>query len=230
MGFDVPPAVTDADKLIGLAAAGDSAALGALFAHYRERLKTMVRLRLDRRLQGRVDASDVLQEAFIEAAQRLPEYARAAPAQRMPLFLWLRFLTGQRMLIVHRRHLGARMRSAKEEVSLYRRAMPEATTVSLAAQLLGRLTSPTQAAARAELQLHLQQALNSMDPMDREVLTLRHFEELNNNETAAALGISKTAASNRYVRALRRLRHILAGLPEFRDYADASSARREAAE
>ena len=115
MGFVVPPASTDTERLLSQAADGDAAALGALFAHYRERLKTMVRLRLDRRLQGRVDASDVLQEAFIEAAERLPEYAKAAPAEKMPFFLWLRFLTGQRMLIVHRRHLGAKMRSAKEE-------------------------------------------------------------------------------------------------------------------
>jgi RNA polymerase sigma-70 factor (ECF subfamily) len=218
MGFAVPPGSMETDDLVAKAAAGDSAAMGALFSRYRERLKTMVRLRLDRRLQGRVDASDVLQEAFIEAAQRLPEYARTPPAQKMPLFLWLRFLTGQRMLIVHRRHLGAKMRSAKEEVSLYRRAMPEATTLSLAAQLLGRLTSPTQAAVRAELQLQLQQALNGMDATDREVLILRHFEELNNNETAVVLGISKTAASNRYVRALRRLKRILSGIAEFREY------------
>ena len=219
MGFAVPPTPADTDDLVAKAAAGDSAALGALLSRHRERLKTMVRLRLDRRLQGRVDASDVLQEAFIEAAQRLPEYAKDAPGRRMPFSLWLRFLTGQRLLIVHRRHLGTKMRDAKEEVSLYRRAMPEATTVTLAAQLLGRLTSPTRAAARAELQLHLQQALNGMDAVDREVLILRHFEELNNNETAAVLGISKTAASNRYVRALRRLKHVLAGIAELRDYA-----------
>ena len=136
----------------------------------------------------------------------------------MPFFVWLRFITGQRMLIVHRRHLGAKMRDAGEEVSLYRKAMPEATTMSLAAQLLGQLTSPTQAAVRAELQLQLQQALNGMDATDREVLILRHFEELNNNETAEVLGISKTAASNRYVRALRRLREILAAIPEFREW------------
>ena len=201
------------------AAAGDSAAIGELFSRYRERLRTMVRLRLDRRLQGRVDASDVLQEAFIEASRRLPDFSLQNVSERMPFFLWLRFITGQRLLIVHRRHLGTKMRDAKEEVSIYRRAMPEATTVSLAAQVLGRLTSPTRAAARAELQLQLQQALTGMDATDREVLILRHFEELNNNDTAAVLGISKTAASNRYVRALKRLRHILAGIAEFRDYA-----------
>jgi RNA polymerase sigma-70 factor (ECF subfamily) len=206
------------DELVLRAAAGDAAAMGDLFSRHRSRLRTMVRLRLDRRLHGRVDASDVLQEAFLEASQRMAEYVRTETHRRMPFFLWLRFLTGQRLLIVHRRHLGTKMRGAGAEVSLYRRAMPEATTVSLANQLLGQLTSPTQAAVRAELQLQLQQALNGMDAADREVLILRHFEELSNNETAEVLGISKTAASNRYVRALRRLKEILSAIPEFREW------------
>jgi RNA polymerase sigma-70 factor (ECF subfamily) len=183
--------------------------MGELFAQYRDRLRVMVRLRMDRRLQGRVDPSDVLQEAFFEASQRIGDYHQKQP---MPFFLWLRFLTAQRLLNVHRRHLGAKMRAANEEVSIYRGAIPEATSVSLAAQLLGRLTSPDNAAMRAELQLQLQEALNRMDPIDREVLTLRHFEELNNNEVAQVLGISKTAASNRYVRALGRLREALEGM------------------
>jgi RNA polymerase sigma-70 factor (ECF subfamily) len=183
--------------------------MGELFAQFRDRLRVMVRLRMDRRLQGRVDPSDVLQEAFFEASQRIGDYFEKQP---MPFFLWLRFLTAQRLLNVHRRHLGAKMRAANEEVSIYRGAIPEATSVSLAAQLLGRLTSPDHAAMRAELQLQLQEALNRMDPIDREVLTLRHFEELNNNEVAQVLGISKTAASNRYVRALGRLREALEGM------------------
>ena len=107
------------------------------------------------------------------------------------------------------------MRDAGQEVSLYRGALTQASSESLAAQLLGKLTSPTQAAIRAELQIKLQEALNSMDPMDREILTLRHFEELSNNETAAVLGIQKAAASNRYVRALKRLKQILRGIPGF---------------
>ncbi len=109
------------------------------------------------------------------------------------------------------------MRDAGLEVSLHRGALPQATSVSLAAMLLGRLTSPTRAALRAELQLRLQEALNAMDPIDREILTLRHFEELNNDETAQVLGISKTAASNRYIRALKRLKDALAGMPGFFD-------------
>jgi RNA polymerase sigma-70 factor (ECF subfamily) len=192
--------------------AGDPRAPAELFAHYRPRLRQMVRLRLDRRLQGRLDPSDVLQEAFLDVARRAPEYV-ANPA--MPFFLWLRFLTGQRLLALHRQHLGARMRDASQEVSLYRGALPQASSQSLAAQLLGHLTSPSQAAVRAELQIKLQEALNSMEPLDREILALRHFEELTNNETAAVLGVQKAAASNRYVRALKRLKEILNNIPGF---------------
>jgi RNA polymerase sigma-70 factor (ECF subfamily) len=195
-------------------AAGDRQALAELFARYRDRLRRMVKLRLDRRLQGRIDPSDVLQEAYLDVAQRAPEYA-SNPT--MPFFLWLRWLTGQRLLMLHRQHLGAKMRDAGQEVSLYRGALPQASSVSLAAQLLGRMTSPSLAAVRAEMQLQLQEALNGMDPIDREVLTLRHFEELSNGETAAVLGITKAAASNRYIRALKRLKEVLSSMPGFFD-------------
>jgi RNA polymerase sigma-70 factor (ECF subfamily) len=193
-------------------AAGDQQALAELFARYRDRLRRMVKLRLDRRLQGRVDASDVLQDAYLDVARRAAEYA-AHPT--LPFFLWLRLLTGQRLLMVHRQHLGAKMRDAGQEVSLYRGALPQASSVSLAAQLLGRRTSPSLAAVRAEMQLKLQEALNGMDPIDREVLTLRHFEDLSNSETAAVLGLQKAAASNRYVRALKRLKEVLSTMPGF---------------
>jgi RNA polymerase sigma-70 factor (ECF subfamily) len=201
------------DRLRRLAA-GDQQVLADVFARYRDRLRRMVQLRLDRRLQGRVDASDVLQDAYLDMARRAADYA-ANPT--MPLFLWLRFLTGQRLLMVHRQHFGAKMRDVGQEVSLYRGALPQASSVSLAAQLLGRMTSPSLAAVRAEMQLKLQEALNAMDPIDREVLTLRHFEELSNSETAAVLGIQKAAASNRYIRALKRLKDVLSSLPGFFD-------------
>jgi RNA polymerase sigma-70 factor (ECF subfamily) len=206
---------TTSDDLIRRASAGDQAALAEVFALYRERLRQMVRLRLDRRLQGRLDASDVLQEAYLDFARRLPDYARD-PA--MPFYLWLRFLTGQRLIDLHRQHLGAKMRDAGQEVSLYRGALPQASSVSLAARLLGRLTSASQAAVRAETQIRVQEALNRMDAMDREVLALRHFELLSNDETAAVLGVSKTAASNRYVRALKRLKELLAAVPGLGDH------------
>jgi RNA polymerase sigma-70 factor (ECF subfamily) len=202
--------------LICRAAAGDTAARGKLFARYRDRLRNMVRLRLDRRLQGRLDPSDVLQDTYLDFERRLPEYA-ARPT--VPFFLWLRFLTGQRLIDLHRQHLGAQMRDAGLEVSLHRGALPQATSESLAAQLLGRLTSASRAAIRAETQLRVQEALNQMDPLDREVLALRHFEMLSNAETAQVLGLRKSAASNRYVRALKRMKEILAGRPGFGDRA-----------
>jgi RNA polymerase sigma-70 factor (ECF subfamily) len=199
------------DELLRRARGGEQAALAELFARHRDQLGRMVRLRLDRRLSGRVDPSDVLQEAYLDVARRFPEYAAAEPVS---VLLWLRTVVGQRLIDVHRRHLGAKMRSAGQEISLYRGAMPQVSSASLAGQLLGRLTSPTRAAVRAELQLRLQEALNAMEPLDREVIVLRHFEDLNNAETAEVLGLQPSATSKRYIRALRRLKAILDGYPE----------------
>jgi RNA polymerase sigma-70 factor (ECF subfamily) len=205
---------SDPQDLLRRARLGDEPALAALFTHYRERLKRMVHLRLDRRLSGRVDTSDVLQEAYLEVHKRFPEYAREAS---LPFFLWLRLVTGQKLTDVHRHHLGTQMRDAGQEVSLYRGALPQATSASLAAQLLGRLTSASRAAIRAEQKLFVQEALNNMDPLDREVLVLRHFEHLNNDETARVLGLKKSTASQRYVRALKRLKEILSSIPGIKD-------------
>jgi RNA polymerase sigma-70 factor (ECF subfamily) len=190
--------------------------LSDLFARHRERLRRMVQLRLDRRLQARVDGSDVLQEAFLEASLRYDEYRRASS---MPPFLWLRFIVGQRLILLHRKHLGVKAREASRDVSLYQGALPEATSQSLAAQLLGRNTSPSHAAMRAELRMRLQEVLNGMDDIDREVLVLRHFEQLSNVEVAHVLGIQERAASNRYIRALRRLKETLNSVPGLLDQA-----------
>jgi RNA polymerase sigma-70 factor (ECF subfamily) len=198
------------NDLLRRARDGDREALGKLFTQYRPRLRQMIRLRLDRRLQGRVDPSDVLQETFIDVCGRSDEYFKK---EKMPFFLWLRSMAGRRLTNTHREHLGTQMRDAGHEVSLYAGALPQATSLSLAAQLVGRLTSVSHAAMRAELQLRLQEVLNGMEPIDREVLALRHFEELSNNETAEVLGIHKAAASNRYTRAMTRLYEILAGIP-----------------
>lgn len=202
------------EDLLGRARNGDQQALAELFAHYRPRLRQMVRLRLDRRLQGRIDPSDVLQEAFVDICRRAETYFEE---EKMPFFLWLRSMTGRRLLNTHRDHLATQMRDAGREISLHAGALPQATSISLAAQLMGRLTSASNVAMRAELQLKLQEVLNSMDPIDREVLALRHFEELTNNETAQVLGIHKAAASNRYTRAMTRLYRLLAEIPGFLD-------------
>lgn len=210
------PGPSDLEELLRRAGEGDEGAVTELFDRYRNRLRQMIRLRLDRRLQGRVDPSDVLQDAYIDLTEQLPAYF-ARP--ELPFFLWLRLLAGQRLMRVHRHHLGAAMRDAGREVSLYKGALPQASSVSLAAQLLGRFTSASQAAVRAERQLQLQTAINGMDEIDREIIALRHFEELSNGEVAAILGLSKATASNRYVRAMVRLQAILESMPGFLDRA-----------
>ena len=196
--------------LLRRAREGDRQVQEELFSRHRERLRRMVRLRLDTRLRARIDASDVIQDTYLEACRRLDAYLRDP---KMPFFLWLRFLTGQRVAALHRHHLGAQRRDARQEVRLFGGALPEATSVALAHQLMGRLTAPSKAAARVETKLRLEKALNSMDAMDREVLTLRHFEQLTNAETADELGIEESTASKRYVRALKKLTQILSSMP-----------------
>jgi RNA polymerase sigma-70 factor, ECF subfamily len=200
----------DTDRIIRQARAGEMGALNELFARHRVRLRRMVQMRLSWRLQGRIDESDVIQDAYLEAARRLEEYL---VQPNMPLFLWLRFLVGERLLILHRHHLGTKMRDARREVSIFREALPDASSAALAAQLLGQQTSPSEAACRAERLLRIQEAINRLDPMDREVLSLRHFEQLSRAETAQVLGIAEAAAAKRYIRALKRLKDLLADLP-----------------
>ena len=207
--------LSDQERLLDRALEGDRVALVALFDQYHKQLRQMVRLRLDRRLQGRVAPSEVLQEAFLDAENQLKTFADRRG--EMSFFLWLRLVTGQRMMRLHRKHLGAAMRDAGREVSIYHGALPQATSISLAAQLLGRFTSVGQAAIRAEMQVKLQEAINSMDEIDREIIALRHFEELSNREVAELLGLRKSAASNRYVRALSRLQGVLESMPGFMD-------------
>lgn len=198
--------------LLERALAGDEFALNELFDRYRDRLKRMVRLRMSRRMQARLDDSDVLQEAFLELSKKLHDYLTNP---RIPFYVWLRHMTGLKLVELHRHHLGTQLRDADLEISLHRGGMPQANSVSLAAQLLGKLTSPSQTASKAEMRIMIQEALNSMDPIDREVLALKHFEQLSTSEIAAALGMSKAGAGSRYLRAIKRLRETLTQIPGF---------------
>jgi RNA polymerase sigma-70 factor (ECF subfamily) len=189
---------------------GDRRALADLFQLHRDRLRRMVELRIDARLQGRVDASDVLQDGFLDLAKRVESYLSDP---RLPLFLWLRLVVSDRLALVHRHHLGTRMRDVTQEVSLYRDPLPRASSAALASMLLGRLTSPSNAAIRAEQILQVQEAVNSLDSLDREVVALRHFEQLTRAETALVLGITEEAGAKRYIRALKKLKAILAAMP-----------------
>jgi RNA polymerase sigma-70 factor (ECF subfamily) len=200
---------SESETLLARAKSGDSDALGELMLTYRDRLVRVVRFRMDRRLNGRIDPGDVVQDAYVVAIERFPEYHHD---DRMPFFLWLRFITLQKLCELHRHHLRAKVRNAAREVSLLHGPIPQATSAVLAAQLLGRITTPSQAAMRAEVKVRLEDALNDMDEIDREVVALRHFEQISNFETAKALEINESAASSRYVRAIRRLKHILDGM------------------
>ncbi|HEV3262367.1 MAG TPA: sigma-70 family RNA polymerase sigma factor [Gemmataceae bacterium] len=192
--------------------AGDRQALADLFARQRDRLWRVADFRLDPRLRRRIDADDVLQQAYLDAALRLDHFQGDSLTSA---FVWLRLVVTQTLVEVHRTHLGAQMRAAGREVSLRDGGGFDGTSVSLARQIIGQFTSPSQAAVREETLAQLEQALASMDPIDREVLALRHYEELSNSEVAAVLGIQQKAASIRYVRALARLKVILSELHGF---------------
>jgi RNA polymerase sigma-70 factor (ECF subfamily) len=199
------------DELERRLRSGDMQALAELFSRERERLWRVVQFRLAEPLRGRLGPDDVLQEAFLAASQRLRHYAES-PATSP--FIWLRMIVNQTLVDLHRRHLGAQRRDAAREVSLDGAPYAQATSASVAIQLIGVFTSPSGAAARADMLTLVQTAIEQMDPIDREVLALRHFEELTNSEVAEALGIEQKTASIRYIRALRRLKGILAQVPE----------------
>lgn len=192
---------------------GDSASLGELFARHRDRLWRIVTFRIDPRLRSRLDPDDLLQEAFLDAARRLPHYQKVP---EMSPFVWLRQVVKQTMIDHHRRHLKTQRRNAaRDAVAPAAGNFPVGTFVSLVGQLLGHCTSPSQVAMRDEVARQLEAALADMEEIDQEVLALRHFEELSNQEVAEVLGIQEKAASIRYVRALRRLKQELDKFPDF---------------
>ncbi len=205
MQFDqnTHPTVTPQQWQILVQAAQDKAQLAELFDENRERLKRIVSSSIDHRLHSRMDASDVLQETFIEAFSRIHEYL-AKP--NVSLFVWLRFLAKQRLAIMHRQNLQVQARDARRELSLDE---DQGSKGALAAQLAGRLTTASATLSRKELKLEIQSALDRLDSKSREILMLRHFEQLSNVESAEVLQISTTAACNRYIRALERLKGML---------------------
>jgi RNA polymerase sigma-70 factor, ECF subfamily len=206
---------SEATALLDRAAGGDMVAWGALLARHQDRLQCVAEFRLDRRLRGRIDAADVVQDAFAAATARHAEFFAQTT---QPLFLWLRWMVSNTLLDLHRHHLGARMRDARREAAS---GLPERagdggddnTRAALVAQLTAGATGPATAAGRAEVKARLDEALGRMDAIDREVVALRHYEQLTNAETALVLGIQERAAAKRYLRALERLREILSDMP-----------------
>lgn len=193
----------------------DEDAFAELFSYYRPRLLKVVRFRLDRRLQGRVDEDDILQDAYLAGARRTAAYFEMAgpPA----FFLWLRLIVQQVLIDIHRGHLGMQKRNAAREEGLGKYLD---TSASLSFQLMAGLASPSKLAERAELATLVENAIEQLRPNDREVLALRHFEELRNGEVAELLGLDKKTASIRYRRALARLHEVLEGIPGVLDESD----------
>jgi RNA polymerase sigma-70 factor, ECF subfamily len=183
---------------------GQDEALGELLEQVRERLLRIIAFRLDQRLRGRLDPDDIFQELALVATQRLRQYRQAADP--MPAFLWLRYLAIQKTIELNRVHLKVAARSVEREVSQQQLVGFADTTVELAARLLGNEPTPSEVARRNELTESLQTALKKLEPIDREVLELRQYEQLSNDEAAQVLGIKASAASSRYVRAIKRLK------------------------
>lgn len=196
---------------------GGQTALAQLFELYRGRLLRMLEFRLAERLRGRVDPEDILQEAYIELARRLPEFvnpkatAAGTSVPRPSAYVWIRQLTYQVMIAVQRRHFGQK-RDPRQEIRAPLVADDDGTSHSILSAFAENMTSPSQALMREEEMNQLRSILSGMDELDREVVALRHFEQLSNNEIAEALGISVTAASNRYVRAMLRMSQIVGKL------------------
>lgn len=192
-------------ELLDQARAGEAAAIEQLLACHRDPLRRVVDLRLDPALARRVDASDIVQEALVEANRRLPEYLRQ-PA--MPFHLWLRHLAHDRLIDAHRRHREAARRSLDREQPL-RSAIHDESSAQLLAELIDPEQTPASAAIQQELQARLDAALGALDDGDREIILMRHHEQLSNQDVAAALGLTEAAASMRHLRALRRLKGAL---------------------
>lgn len=194
------------EALLDRLRSGDRDVLGEVFRLHRPRLWRLVRFRMDRRLLGRIDPDDVLQEAFLVGSRRIESFLTEPEAS---LFVWLRLIVMQTLCDLHRHHVGAQMRDARRDITLDPAFDGTRTSVCLAALLVGSITSPSQAVAAVELMGRLEEAIGSMAAVDQEIIALRHFEDMSNLETAEVLGVTPQAASNRYVRAISRLKQIL---------------------
>ncbi|MCC9599967.1 sigma-70 family RNA polymerase sigma factor [Stieleria sp. JC731] len=185
---------------------GGQDAFAELFSVHRTRLKKLLFHHVDTRLRTRTDLSDILQEAYLDAFRRIEHFLKKP---ELSFYVWLRQITLQRLIDNHRAHLLAEKRSIKTEISLSQSAYSSKTSHAWALQIVESQLSPSQVVMHDEMVARVERALESMDATDREVLILRHFEELKNNEVAEVLNLSAAAASNRYVRALKRLRDVV---------------------
>jgi len=197
---------SESDRLRVNLRRGDPGALAEIWSHYRLRLRQMLRLRIDSRVAARVVASNVLQDVYLDAQRQLPAYLEG---EAVGCYVWLRGLAEERLWNVHREHLGAKRRSAWREVEL-----PQQSSAMLARQLVAGGSTPSRALRDEELRLRVQQALAQLPADDREVILMRHFEDMSNREVAETLGLSDSGATKRYGRAIFRLKQLLLGDPQ----------------
>ena len=190
----------DTEELLRRACQGDSVAKSRLFNRHRARLKQMIHLRMDQRLAGRLDPSDVVQDALVEASQKLDTYNQQRP---VPFYPWLRQIAWERLVELHRWHFRQK-RNITREVSVEMQLSDE-SFCQLAGRLVSQGPSPSSAALQKEMASRVRQALDRQDAIDREILTLRHLEQLNTKDAAAVLGITVAAAKSRHLRAMQRL-------------------------
>lgn len=209
--------VANLETLVARATSDDQQSLAELLSYYRPRLRRMVAFRMDKHLQGRVDPSDVLQEAFLKLADRMGEFK----TKNLSFFVWIRLVTMECVLRLHREHVTTQKRDARRELSIDHQLGADATSLSIALGLLANATSVGDRVARIEQQAGLLRLLSEMDPNDREIIALRVFEGLSNGEAAETLDMTKQTASKRFIRAIRRLRKsmlLVPGLSEYFDY------------
>ncbi|OYP36106.1 sigma-70 family RNA polymerase sigma factor [Rhodopirellula sp. MGV] len=201
----------DESELRAQLLADPDSTLADQFCVHRESFHNLVTFRMDRRLSGRIDPDDVLQEAFLAAKSRLKHFLSD---EKHTVFAWLRMIVTQTMVDVHRRHLGAGKRSAGREIKLSGSAgpYPQTTAVSIADRIAAKQTTPSGVAVRGEELAVLEKAIATLSEQDQEIIAMRHFENLSNKQVSEVLGLSITATSNRYVRALERLREVLEGI------------------
>ncbi|MEI8378703.1 MAG: sigma-70 family RNA polymerase sigma factor [Planctomycetota bacterium] len=202
--------IDQARDLVNQVIQGNREAMAELFSLYRPRLWRLVAFRLHPQLQGRIDADDVLQDAWMRAIDRIDSFLKDAVASP---FLWFRTIVSQTLVDLHRFHMGAQKRSAAREFSIDRGWSNESTSSAMSFHLQHPSKSPSSTLGRVEQARQLESALQGMSENDREVLALRHFEELSNTETARVLNMTEQAASARYIRALARLKQVLEVLP-----------------
>ena len=201
------PTSNKTEEMLADAKAGDGDAVNQLMERHRDGVRRMIQMRLDQRIQRRIDVSDVVQDVMVEAHRRLKEYLRTAP---MPFHLWLRQIARDRIIDAHRRHRVSSKRSVDREQPLLN-PVDDRSSEDLAAQLWDPEVTPGTAAIQREMARRVEEAVAKLNELDFEIITMRHYEQLSNQEVAQALGLTEPAASMRYLRAVRRLRDLLGG-------------------